>query len=182
MASEPPNTKIPRVMNVLLEAIKTKNGFQTEGIFRVSAQKSLVDNLQEQLEKGNMTISGNDPHVPACCLKMFLYQLKDSVIPQHLYHQCIAITDGKRQTQQTVEQILNQLENHYRYLLQALIIFLRELAAPQNVIVNKMGLASLAVVFTPCLIRCPSYDPAEIIQNSAIECTFIQSLFENWQF
>lgn len=87
-----PTLDVPRILPMLIDAVKQQGGFQTEGIFRsvatglalllpcsadhpllcrVSAAKTAVDELQAQLEKGNYDVKFSSPHEPSNLLKQW---------------------------------------------------------------------------------------------------------------
>lgn len=174
MSSQEPGEKVPRVATALLSAVLAMNGARTEGIFRISPEGSLIESLKEQLERGNLTIGGHDPHVPACCFKLFLRELRQPVIPDALYDECIKAAESAA----AAEAVVSKLPETNRNLLLTLVSFLVDLAAPENVQVTKMPVSNLAVVFAPCLLRCPLTNPMDIMRNSSVEQMFVQTLIE----
>ena len=54
----------------------------TEGLFRVAAAKSALDNVKSAYDKGlNFAMKKQNAHVIAGALKLWLRELPDSIIP-----------------------------------------------------------------------------------------------------
>ena len=48
--------------------------------------------LQPQFERGNYTVKNKDVHVPANCLKLWLRELDEPLVPNEAYENAIAVT------------------------------------------------------------------------------------------
>ncbi|XP_028812083.1 rho GTPase-activating protein 1 [Denticeps clupeoides] len=135
-------------VNFLLE-----QGLQTEGIFRRSANVSLVRSIQEKYNSGQEVnfYQLEDVHLAAVILKKFLRELPEPLLTYQLYNDVVNIHNVENTSQ--VERIRNMLhtlpEENYASL-KFLIQFLSQVLAQSEV--NKMNSANLAVVFGPNLL------------------------------
>eukprot|EP01104_Vermistella_antarctica_P005944 TRINITY_DN1668_c0_g1_i1.p1 TRINITY_DN1668_c0_g1~~TRINITY_DN1668_c0_g1_i1.p1 ORF type:complete len:571 (+),score=117.45 TRINITY_DN1668_c0_g1_i1:120-1715(+) len=169
-----PSAKLPMVLTSLAEAVQKLNGFSTMGIFRVPADADATLHLQKQIEGGNFLVGVRDPHIPANVLKVWLRELSEPLIPPSSYDLCIAAADSSTQAIAVVEKLpaLN------KEILKYIISFLKNLVKPENQPKTKMGVPNVALLFAACIMRCPSSNPAEILENSKHEQTFVKSLIE----
>lgn len=55
-----------------------------EGIYRLSAPKSLLDQLKARVDAGETALAFEDAHAAACLLKMYLRELPDSLFGELL--------------------------------------------------------------------------------------------------
>ena len=79
-----PNLDVPKIVPTLIKALVDLGGLVEEGIFRLSVDKTSLNNLKEQFELGNYNIPTINPHVPACLLKDWLVNLPEAIIPEVL--------------------------------------------------------------------------------------------------
>jgi hypothetical protein len=97
-----PQAELPVILTTLIEAIKTlrvrvavarslscslthprarSQGPETEGIFRISANKSEIDAMHRAFDAGNYEVKSASPHAPAGLLKEWLRELAEPLIP-----------------------------------------------------------------------------------------------------
>jgi len=164
---------VPKVYSCLTDAVMKMNGATTEGVFRLSCEVLSLQALKQQLEKRNFQIAGRDPHVPANAMKSFLRELKEGLIPEVYYFQCLAC-----ERVADCERILRKIPEWHFFLLKELVLFLRDFARNQPE--TKMGVNNLAMIFAPCIIRSPSQDSTEIMKNSTSEQQFALLLLQDW--
>lgn len=94
--------KIPRIVPLLIHAIRRLGGHFTQGVFRVSGLSELVTALRLQIESGtgdgddksgfgdlNLDVCCGDPNVPASLLRIWLRELPTPLIPVDDYNRCI---------------------------------------------------------------------------------------------
>eukprot|EP00461_Guttulinopsis_vulgaris_P000073 UN00073 len=106
-----PNLQVPRIVNVLITAVKQLKGVEHEGIFRISHQQDELKALRKQFESGNYEIPPyiNSPHAPAALFKEWLRELQDSLIPTDKYNEWMNVAKtvtapGMSQAQPTADK------------------------------------------------------------------------------
>jgi hypothetical protein len=173
-----PSLPIPHILARLTQALKDVNGFQTEGIFRISAESVEVDRFKLQVDSGQVDLSRHTPHEIACLLKLWLRELEEPVIPIEAYQTCIQNCTNPN----AVAGIVGSLPELNRQTLLHVVKFLQELASPSNVGRTKMTAGNLALIFSPLLLRCPFDDPMLMLQNTKFETEFVLLLLQaNWE-
>uniref|UniRef100_A0AAY4B0Y7 Rho GTPase-activating protein 1 n=1 Tax=Denticeps clupeoides TaxID=299321 RepID=A0AAY4B0Y7_9TELE len=133
-------------VNFLLE-----QGLQTEGIFRRSANVSLVRSIQEKYNSGQEVnfYQLEDVHLAAVILKKFLRELPEPLLTYQLYNDVVNIHSTSRRVER-IRNMLHTLPEENYASLKFLIQFLSQVLAQSEV--NKMNSANLAVVFGPNLL------------------------------
>jgi len=180
-----PELKVPNILVVLSKAIEDFGGFQTEGIFRVPASSKELDALKTTISQGDYNIPNNlSPHVPAGLMKDFLRTLRDALIPEEYYMKCISLVlkadkENSPVDKKTFREILSKLPKTNVAVLKFLTDFIHRVAAPENLEINKMTVANLAMVFAPSVLRNPSTDPLDMIKNIKHEVRFVDVLFHH---
>ncbi|ETO09008.1 hypothetical protein RFI_28378 [Reticulomyxa filosa] len=163
------NATIPYIVPLLCDKVKEFDGFQTEGIFRKSANILDVRKLKNKVEPrqymhiflslsytmGHIYFTFDDPsvHIFANCLKDWLRSLEDPLIPELYYDFCVDMAKKGKLDKGQFEVFFSQLPAVNRETLKYLVNFLRELIRPECVKVTLMGLDNLAVIFGPTLLR-----------------------------
>ena len=73
------------------QGILALGGLRTSGIFRIPGDLDRVNELKIVIDKGRYSLSGQeDPSIAASLLKLWLRELAQPLIPDHLYGECIA--------------------------------------------------------------------------------------------
>ena len=171
-----PNVRIPRLIAILCDCIIDSQGDTTEGIFRISAKLDEVYEMKVLLEKGSSSLAASqNPHVPACVLKMWFLELKEPIIPMSLYNRFIA---NDNNLEELSELIYNDLPDVNRNTLLFLIRFLRTIATPEKQKLTLMSMQNFALIFSPNIFRCPSEDPMTMLHNTKIESNILHHIFQ----
>lgn len=129
-----------------------QHGLHTEGIFRRSANVSLVKDVKQKYNSGEeVSFSQEDVHLAAVILKTFLRELPEPLLTYQLYNDIINFhnVDSKSRAE-TIRTMLMSLPEENYAALRFLIQFLAQVSAESEV--NKMTNANLAVVFGPNLL------------------------------
>ncbi len=182
-ASAAPTLKIPRIVPTLIEAVRDLNGYQTEGIFRISAGKQEVEILREAFDRGNYGIKPASPHAAAALLKEWLRLLAEPLIPESLYESAIlsvkekALAESKSHDA-VIFDIFRKLPNVNQRVIEELSSMACKIAKPENCQINKMNIENLAIVFSPSFLRNPSEDPIQLLQSAKFETKFTAALFK----
>uniref|UniRef100_A0A8C9RK76 Rho GTPase activating protein 1 n=1 Tax=Scleropages formosus TaxID=113540 RepID=A0A8C9RK76_SCLFO len=144
----PDQEGIPLVMRDTVGFLKER-GLQTEGIFRRSANITLVRNIQNKYNSGEVVdfFQLDDVHLAAVILKTFLRELPEPLLTFQLYTDVVNFHSESFPHIRTMLQTLPK-ENYAS--LKFLIQFLVQVSAQSEV--NKMNNNNLAVVFGPNLM------------------------------
>ncbi|MES1909534.1 MAG: hypothetical protein MHM6MM_002257 [Cercozoa sp. M6MM] len=180
---------VPRVLTLLPELVRsTGHGLRTDGIFRLSARPSELQSLRTALARGDLEAAeslvraANDPITPAAMLKEWLRSLKEPLIPQEFYDECIGAFDAWRVAQrgkdeaprdaarQRVLTVLNKVPALNQRALRVVASLMLESAAEEEH--SRMSLDNLAIVFAPSILRNPSLDAHTLLLRANTERGF----------
>ncbi|KZV71130.1 Rho GTPase activation protein [Peniophora sp. CONT] len=168
-----PRQKIPIILPFLADGILALGGTKSEGIFRVPGDGDLVSDLKLRIDKGYYTLEGvDDPHVLASLLKLWLRELRDPLVPEEMYNDCIAYASEPDACVGVVERLPTINRRVVLFVISFLQLFLDE----KVVGVTKMTSANLALVMAPNLLRCNSESMAVVFTNASYEQTFVHNL------
>lgn len=154
-------TSVPIVMEVLLEYLEM-HGLYTEGIYRKSGAANCMRELKVSLEKdpSSVKLDRYAIHAITGILKQWLRELPEPLMTFALYSEFLKAVElpGKQEQLCTIYKVLGQLPQANYNTLERLIFHLVKVSLLEDV--NRMSSNSLAIVFAPCLLRCPdNYDP-----------------------
>lgn len=142
---------IPPVVRQCVEFLSKPDALETEGIFRRSANISVVKELQRACNKGEPISFKNDPHNAAVLLKTFLRDLEEPLMTFELYEEILKFqTWSHRDKPRKVKILILEglpLDNYK--LLKYVFKFLWKVQ--DRSCLNKMTSSNLAVVFGPNL-------------------------------
>ncbi|XP_012670320.2 rho GTPase-activating protein 1 isoform X2 [Clupea harengus] len=171
--------EIPLVMRDTIEFLK-EQGLEMEGIFRRSANVTLVRTIQEKYNSGEEVnfAQMEDVHLAAVMLKTFLRELPEPLLTYQLYNDIINFQNVDNSSQVvTIRNLLKMLPQENYATLKYLIQFLAEVSARCEV--NKMNNANLAVVFGPNLLW--GQDAAMTLSAIGPINNFTKTLLDNYQ-
>lgn len=143
---------VPVVMRDTISFL-SERGLEMEGIFRRSANVTLVKEVQQRYNSGEMVnfYDMEDVHLAAVILKTFLRELPEPLLTYHLYNDIVNFTSVSEESQVTVMKTLVESLPEENYAsLRYLITFLAQVSANSDI--NKMTNSNLAVVFGPNLL------------------------------
>ncbi|XP_065166531.1 rho GTPase-activating protein 39 [Atheta coriaria] len=172
-ASRWPNRKLPWPQVELSQQVLRLQGRTTEGIFRVSADVDEVSRLKAQMDRWEFS-EPSDAHVPANLLKLWLRELYEPLIPDHLYPECVQ----EPMTARKACDLVLRLPTLHRMVLCYLIRFLQSFDKPDVVQHTKMDAANMAMVFAPNCLRCTATDPRTMFDNARKEMAFMKCLIQ----
>merc|ERR1711916_118886 len=164
---------IPTIVTFLITSIKKRNGFETEGIFRLSARATEVDQTKEKFEDGTFDLPGNTAHLPAVLLKDWLRSLKEPVIPMDFYEKCVDTT-----TPEEAYEAVKEIPPVNLRVLKYIIRFLKDLGKPENAEKTRMGYENLALIFSASLLKSSETDPLKMLQMTGNEAKYIERLLD----
>eukprot|EP00808_Paulinella_micropora_P000831 g34818.t1 len=179
-----PELAVPRILHVMIQKIKDLGGLQTEGIFRITPDLEQLRALRESIDNGDYSVMSriDSPHLPASLLKAWLRELSEPIFSVEAYERAVEIGKGKGKDSPELRQMLQEMCSSLPELSQRIITELaklaREVASDENFKVNKMDYTNLGVVFAPGLLRNPSEDPIQLLQNAKYETSFTSMLLQ----
>ncbi|XP_012279356.1 rho GTPase-activating protein 1 [Orussus abietinus] len=156
---------IPPIVRQCVEFLDTPDALETEGIFRRSANVTVIKELQSRCNQGLPVDFRGDPHIAAVLLKTFLRELEEPLMTYELYDEITQFqTFSKDERPRRVKiLVLEKLPEDNYQLLKYIVQFLSRVMDRCDL--NKMTSSNLAVVFGPNLVRAP---PSKGMSLSAI--------------
>ncbi|XP_075681423.1 unconventional myosin-IXb isoform X2 [Rhinoderma darwinii] len=152
---------VPVVMEMLLEYLEM-HGLYTEGIYRKSGAANCMRELKMSLEKDPNAVKLDNYAIHAITgiLKQWLRELTEPLMTFAQYSEFLKAVElpGKQEPLCAIYKVLGQLPQANYNSLERLIFHLVKVSLLEDV--NRMSPNSLAIVFAPCILRCPDhYDP-----------------------
>ena len=174
-SSEHPTIRFPYILHQMCEAIISKDGINTIGIFRTVGNMRIVKEIADEFRKGKISISETNVSDLASLLKKWVADLPDPMIPFELNCELEnACEDNK-----FLEFVENTLPAAHHDTLMYLIGFCQRICANKNV--NKMGPDNIAVCFAPNVVQLQGNPDEQTIKKFVnISRTLITFLIENW--
>ncbi|XP_073513352.1 unconventional myosin-IXb isoform X3 [Phyllobates terribilis] len=154
-------TSVPVVMEILLEYLEM-HGLYTEGIYRKSGAANCMRELKMSLEKDptSVKLEKYAIHAITGILKQWLRELTEPLMTFAQYSEFLKAVELPEKQEQlcAIYKVLGQLPQANYNSLERLIFHLVKVALLEDL--NRMSSNSLAIVFAPCILRCPdNYDP-----------------------
>jgi len=170
---------VPVMLDALIEAIKTSGeGYQADGLFRLSVAVPQRNLLKSQLEQGNYDIQSNSPHLPAVVLKEWLRVLAEPLIPDSLYADCIElgkVEDHEAQDIQfgyKLQKIIDNIPLLNINVISRIVELIKDVSAQEEF--NRMNINNLGIVFAPSFLRSDQItDPDKVMQESRLSKNFV---------
>ncbi|XP_061739128.1 si:zfos-588f8.1 isoform X3 [Nerophis ophidion] len=169
---------VPMVLEMMLEHVEMQ-GLYTEGIYRKSGSANRMKELHQRLE--------NDPHL--VCLedypihtvtglvKQWLRELPDPLMTFIHYNEFLHAVElpDKQEQLYAIYKVLEELPTANFNTLERLIFHLVRVCKEEAH--NRMSPNSLAIVFAPCVLRCPDgADPLLSMKDVAKTTTCVEML------
>ncbi|KAH0625728.1 hypothetical protein JD844_033934 [Phrynosoma platyrhinos] len=147
---------VPIVLEKLLEYVEM-HGLYTEGIYRKSGSANRMRELKHSLQADpNAVRLENYPiHTITGILKQWLRELPEPLMTFAQYSDFLRAVElpGKQEQLCAIYSVLEQLPRASHNTLERLIFHLVKVALLEET--NRMSPNALAIVFAPCLLRCP---------------------------
>ncbi|NXS09339.1 MYO9B protein, partial [Neodrepanis coruscans] len=148
---------VPVVMEKLLEYVEM-HGLYTEGIYRKSGSANRMKELKQllQADPNSVKLENYPIHTITGILKQWLRELPDPLMTSAQYNdflRAVAELPEKQEQLCAIYSVLEQLPQANHNTLERLIFHLVKVALIEDV--NRMSPNALAIVFAPCLLRCP---------------------------
>ncbi|XP_060770576.1 unconventional myosin-IXAb isoform X2 [Neoarius graeffei] len=158
---------VPLVVEKLINYIEM-HGLYTEGIYRKSGSTNKIKELKMGLDTdaNAVTLDDYNIHVIASVLKQWLRDLPNPLMTFELYEEFLRATglQDKKEVLKGVYTVIDQLSRTHLSTLERLIFHLVRISLQEET--NRMSANALAIVFAPCILRCPdSIDPLQSVQD-----------------
>ncbi|XP_046714950.1 unconventional myosin-IXAb isoform X1 [Silurus meridionalis] len=158
---------VPQVVENLINYIEM-HGLYTEGIYRKSGSTNKIKELKLGLDTDATVVNLDDYniHVIASVLKQWLRDLPNPLMTFELYKEFLRATglQDKKEVVKGVYTVIDQLSRTHLSTLERLIFHLVRISLQEET--NRMSANALAIVFAPCILRCPdSIDPLQSVQD-----------------
>ncbi|XP_067829552.1 unconventional myosin-IXAa isoform X2 [Heptranchias perlo] len=158
---------VPLVVEKLINYIEM-HGLYTEGIYRKSGSTNKIKELKQGLDTdvNSMNLDEYNIHVIASVFKQWLRDLPNPLMTFELYDECLRAMglQDRKEIIRGVYSIIDQLSRTHINTLERLIFHLVRIALQEDT--NRMSSNALAIVFAPCILRCPdTTDPLQSVQD-----------------
>ncbi|XP_077423785.1 unconventional myosin-IXAa-like isoform X2 [Vanacampus margaritifer] len=158
---------VPQLVEKLINYIEM-HGLYTEGIYRKSGSTNKIKELRQGLDTDVSSVNLDDYniHVIASVLKQWLRDLPSPLMTFELYQEFLRAMGqpNKREVIRGVYSVIEQLSRTHLSTLERLIFHLVRIALQEDT--NRMSANALAIVFAPCVLRCPdTIDPLQSVQD-----------------
>lgn len=158
---------VPLVVEKLINYIEM-HGLYTEGIYRKSGSTNKIKELKLGLDTDvdSTNLDDYNIHVIGSVFKQWLRELPNPLMTFELYEEFIRAMglQDKKETIRGVYSVIDQLSRTHLNTLERLIFHLVRIALQEDT--NRMSANALAIVFAPCILRCPdTIDPLQSVQD-----------------
>eukprot|EP00063_Salmo_salar_P050825 XP_014025660.1 PREDICTED: unconventional myosin-IXa-like isoform X2 [Salmo salar] len=158
---------VPLVVEKLINYIEM-HGLYTEGIYRKSGSTNKIKELRQGLDTdvSSMNLDDYNIHVIAGVLKQWLRDLPNPLMTFELYEEFLRAMGqpDKKEVIRGVYSVIDLLSRTHLSTLERLIFHLVRITLQEDT--NRMSANALAIVFAPCILRCPdTIDPLQSVQD-----------------
>uniref|UniRef100_A0A8C7D6G6 Myosin IXB n=1 Tax=Oncorhynchus kisutch TaxID=8019 RepID=A0A8C7D6G6_ONCKI len=169
---------VPMVLEIMLEHVEM-NGLYTEGIYRKSGSANRMKELHQLMETDPHAVCLEDYpiHTVTGLVKQWLRELPDPLMTFIHYNDFLRAVEHPEKQEQlhAIYKVLEQLPTACFNTLERLVFHLVRLSKEESH--NRMSPNSLAIVFAPCILRCPdSADPLMSMRDVAKTTTCVEML------
>uniref|UniRef100_A0A3Q2G5I4 Myosin IXB n=1 Tax=Cyprinodon variegatus TaxID=28743 RepID=A0A3Q2G5I4_CYPVA len=169
---------VPMVLEMMLEHVEM-HGLYTEGIYRKSGSANRMKELHQRLdtEPHLVNLEEHPIHTVTGLVKQWLRELPDPLMTFTHYNDFLHAVElpEKQEQLQAIYKVLEELPTANFNTLERLIFHLVRVSKEEAH--NRMSPNSLAIVFAPCILRCPNTaDPLLSMKDVAKTTTCVEML------
>ncbi|KAM9357790.1 unconventional myosin-IXb [Symphorus nematophorus] len=169
---------VPMVLEMMLEHVEM-HGLYTEGIYRKSGSANRMKELHQRLETDPHLVCLEDYpiHTVTGLVKQWLRELPDPLMTFTHYNDFLHAVElpEKQEQLHAIYKVLEELPTANFNTLERLVFHLVRVCKVEDH--NRMSPNSLAIVFAPCVLRCPdSADPLLSMKDVAKTTTCVEML------
>ncbi|XP_023563390.1 unconventional myosin-IXb isoform X1 [Octodon degus] len=173
-------TSVPLVLEKLLEHVEL-HGLYTEGLYRKSGTAHRTRELRQALQTDPVAVRLEDfpIHAITGVLKQWLRELPEPLMTFAQYGDFLRAVELPEKQEQlaAIYTVLEHLPKANHDSLERLIFHLVKVALLEDV--NRMSPGALAIVFAPCLLRCPdTSDPLTSMKDVLKITTCVEMLIK----
>ncbi|XP_035307275.1 unconventional myosin-IXb isoform X2 [Cricetulus griseus] len=171
---------VPIVLEKLLEHVEM-HGLYTEGLYRKSGAANRTRELRQALQTDPAAVKLEDfpIHAITGVLKQWLRELPEPLMTFAQYGDFLRAVELPEKQEQLVAiyAVLDHLPEANHTSLERLIFHLVKVALLEDV--NRMSPGALAIIFAPCLLRCPdNSDPLTSMKDVLKITTCVEMLIK----
>ncbi|XP_007489818.1 unconventional myosin-IXb isoform X4 [Monodelphis domestica] len=171
---------VPVVLEKLLEHVEM-HGLYTEGIYRKSGAANRMRELKQSLQTdpNSVKLENYPIHAITGVLKLWLRELPEPLMTFAQYSDFLRAVELPEKQEQlaAIYAVLEHLPQANHNTLERLIFHLVKVALIEEV--NRMSPSALAIVFAPCLLRCPDHsDPLTSMKDVLKTTTCVEMLIK----
>lgn len=163
---------VPIVLEKLLEHVEM-HGLYTEGLYRKSGAANRTRELRQALQTDPMAVKlENFPiHAITGVLKQWLRELPEPLMTFAQYGDFLHAVELPEKQEQlaAIYAVLEHLPEANHNSLERLIFHLVKVALLEDV--NRMSPSALAIIFAPCLLRCPDNSDPLVSMKDVLKIT-----------
>lgn len=169
---------VPMVLEMMLEHVEM-HGLYTEGIYRKSGSANRIKELHQKLDTdpNSACLEDYPIHTVTGLVKQWLRELPDPLMTFTHYNDFLHAVDlpEKQEQLHAIYKGLDELPTANYNTLERLVFHLVRVCKEEAH--NRMSPNSLAIVFAPCILRCPdSADPLLSMKDVAKTTTCVEML------
>ncbi|VTJ73124.1 Hypothetical predicted protein [Marmota monax] len=171
---------VPIVLEKLLEHVEM-HGLYTEGLYRKSGAANRTRELRQALQADPAAVRLEDfpIHAITGVLKQWLRELPEPLMTFAHYGDFLRAVElpGKQEQLAAIYAVLEHLPEANHNSLERLVFHLVKVALLEDV--NRMSPGALAIIFAPCLLRCPdNSDPLTSMKDVLKITTCVEMLIK----
>lgn len=150
------NIALPKFLDDIIKHIMLR-GLNTEGIFRINAEKVTLESYKKLIDQGEPIIrsaphSAIDLTIATGLVKAFLKELPESIVTEHLQPQFLAVVaNNTDESVDTLQRLIKTLPNINGRVLQSVMSLMWNIS--RNEAVNNMSVSALAAAIGPVVFR-----------------------------
>ncbi|XP_048339141.1 unconventional myosin-IXa-like, partial [Sphaerodactylus townsendi] len=174
---------VPLVFEKLTSYIEM-HALYTEGIYGTSGSTNKIKELRQGLDTDLESVNLDDYniHVIASVFKQWLRDLPNPLMTFELYEEFLRAMglQERKEAIHGVYSVIDQLSRTHLHTLERLVFHLVRIALQEET--NRMSANALAIVFAPCILRCPdTTDPLQSAQDvsktiSCVELVVVEQM------
>ncbi|KAJ6663561.1 hypothetical protein lerEdw1_009640 [Lerista edwardsae] len=178
-----PEKPIPIFIERCIEYIEA-TGLSTEGIYRVSGNKSEMESLQRQFDQDhNLDLAEKDFTVNAVAgaMKSFFSELPDPLVPYNMQNELVEAhkINDREQKLHALKEVLKKFPKENHEVFKYVISHLNKVS--HNSKVNLMTSENLSICFWPTLMR-PDFSTMDALTATRIYQTIIELFIQQCHF
>ncbi|XP_058419635.1 unconventional myosin-IXb isoform X3 [Diceros bicornis minor] len=171
---------VPIVLEKLLEHVEM-HGLYTEGLYRKSGAANRTRELRQALQTDPAAVKLEDfpIHAITGVLKQWLRELPEPLMTFAQYGDFLRAVELPEKQEQlaAIYAVLEHLPEANHNSLERLVFHLVKVALLEDV--NRMSPSALAIIFAPCLLRCPdNSDPLTSMKDVLKITTCVEMLIK----